>query len=311
MLVCTLTHPLHTTQASPKDAFAEWLTKHNKGYANDLEVSDECARICIACKMQLRPCGVRGGPWRVHASRAALVWRAAAPASLAAHTIACSTSLAGERQTLCSLAGQPRVCSRVQPAPQVSLGKLLAAVPWVFFPRGVGGFGSWWGGTTAASLAHARIPRARIPPSRHKARTAPAPATQPTHPPHQIGLNALADLSHAEFKQRYALGYGRFSHQRAGSAAAGGSFTHGALDAAQLPQAVDWREKRAVAEVKNQMSVRMRIYLIIMCIHVIFIYDQRAGVCSLGAARALWFQIFLNSQVGASRARLIFHPNFL
>jgi KDEL-tailed cysteine endopeptidase len=81
-------------------------------------------------------------------------------------------------------------------------------------------------------------------------------APTPRRTPSQIGLNALADLSHEEFKQRYGLGLRRYP-VRPDGAAANGAFRHGALDAAQLPASVDWREKGAVAEVKNQMSVRL------------------------------------------------------
>lgn len=66
----------------------------------------------------------------------------------------------------------------------------------------------------------------------------------------QLGLNALADLTHEEYKQKYALGYRKFvrkSNQLT-------SFSHGSLDADNLPPQVDWR-KKAVAEVKNQQQV--------------------------------------------------------
>ncbi len=71
----------------------------------------------------------------------------------------------------------------------------------------------------------------------------------------QIGLNSLADLTHEEFKQRYALGYQRIAPNAKKSGGNGNGFAHGALDSALLPPAVDWRAKGAVAEVKNQMSV--------------------------------------------------------
>jgi hypothetical protein len=66
----------------------------------------------------------------------------------------------------------------------------------------------------------------------------------------QLGLNVLADLTHEEYKQKYALGFRKFvrkSNQLT-------SFSHDSLDADNLPPAVDWR-KKAVAEVKNQQQV--------------------------------------------------------
>ncbi|KAI8475334.1 MAG: cysteine endopeptidase [Monoraphidium minutum] len=69
---------------------------------------------------------------------------------------------------------------------------------------------------------------------------------------HWVGLNALADLTHDEYKQRYGLGAARY--ERVGSSAKIPGFKHGGLALSELPAAVDWREKGAVAEVKNQMS---------------------------------------------------------
>lgn len=67
----------------------------------------------------------------------------------------------------------------------------------------------------------------------------------------QLGLNALADLTHEEYKQKYALGFRKFVRKSNKLT----SFSHGSLDADNLPPEVDWR-KKAVAEVKNQQQVR-------------------------------------------------------
>lgn len=67
----------------------------------------------------------------------------------------------------------------------------------------------------------------------------------------QLGLNALADLTHEEYKQKYALGYRKF--QRSENRLT--TFSHGDIDEATLPQEIDWRKQNAVAEVKNQQQV--------------------------------------------------------
>jgi KDEL-tailed cysteine endopeptidase len=66
---------------------------------------------------------------------------------------------------------------------------------------------------------------------------------------HWLGLNGLADLTHEEYKQKYALGMRKFvkkSNRLTG-------FSHGSVDADNLPAEIDWR-KTAVAEVKNQQQ---------------------------------------------------------
>jgi hypothetical protein len=82
---------------------------------------------------------------------------------------------------------------------------------------------------------------------------------RPTHEPvaatlntTQLGLNALADLTHEEYKAKFALGFRKFV--RADNRLPTAPFSHGGLSADNLPLTVDWRQN-AVAEVKNQQQV--------------------------------------------------------
>ncbi|KAJ0011295.1 hypothetical protein Pint_34033 [Pistacia integerrima] len=63
-----------------------------------------------------------------------------------------------------------------------------------------------------------------------------------------LGLNEFADLSHEEFKNKYLGLKPEFPIRRQSSS----DFTY--RDVAALPKSVDWREKGAVTEVKNQGS---------------------------------------------------------
>lgn len=57
-------------------------------------------------------------------------------------------------------------------------------------------------------------------------------------------------MTHEEYKQKYSLGFRKFVRKSNKLT----SFSHGSLDADNLPPQVDWR-KKAVAEVKNQQQV--------------------------------------------------------
>jgi hypothetical protein len=72
----------------------------------------------------------------------------------------------------------------------------------------------------------------------------------------QVGLNALADLTHEEFKQKFALGHLKFQRKPDNRLR---TFSHGSVDEATLPQEIDWRSKNAVAEVKNQQMVGLAV----------------------------------------------------
>lgn len=71
------------------------------------------------------------------------------------------------------------------------------------------------------------------------------------HTSHWLGLNALADLTHEEYKAKFALGFRKFV--RADNRLPTAPFSHGGLSADNLPLTVDWRQN-AVAEVKNQQQ---------------------------------------------------------
>jgi hypothetical protein len=110
-----------------------------------------------------------------------------------------------------------------------------------------------------------------------RSRDAPLVVSHSLYPfeflPRQVGLNALADLTPDEFRRQYGLGAGRYKRARLAGSAKVDGFAHGDLDEAQLPPAVDWRQKGAVAEVKNQAAVGRG--------------PATGGYCTCGLARPL------------------------
>lgn len=75
------------------------------------------------------------------------------------------------------------------------------------------------------------------------------------HTSHWLGLNSLADLTQAEYSQRY-LGFDGTAHKNLKASKllskAASPFKYADVDAAALPKSVDWRALNAVTEVKNQ-----------------------------------------------------------
>ncbi|KAL0907324.1 hypothetical protein M5K25_021725 [Dendrobium thyrsiflorum] len=70
--------------------------------------------------------------------------------------------------------------------------------------------------------------------------------------PYKLSLNKFADLTNQEFRSTFASS--RINHHRAlrGSRRGGDSFMYESLDLHSLPSSVDWRQKGAVAPVKDQ-----------------------------------------------------------
>lgn len=65
----------------------------------------------------------------------------------------------------------------------------------------------------------------------------------------RLGMNRFADLTNDEFRAAY-LGVKGAGQRRSARAGVGERYRHDGVE--ELPEAVDWREKGAVAPVKNQ-----------------------------------------------------------
>lgn len=72
------------------------------------------------------------------------------------------------------------------------------------------------------------------------------------HTSHWLGMNALADLTHEEYRTK--LGFNNAARKNLLSSKRKGSFKYANVSEDSLPPAIDWRKLNAVSEVKNQLQ---------------------------------------------------------